>query len=164
MRKSYKFDNVVFWYDPQTQIRYLSKNEIPDYLKNNPRIEHWDSILEFKVYRYLLRHYRKEDIARQQNIELLPKDKYFKAWTWNVDFVINIPSPIYVEAKGKWIINHPKLDSFWHTLKMCQLHKSEVFNNLILVGSEDRWFIPKTKVIVHPLKELKQCINNLTQK
>lgn len=163
MPKIRKFDNVPFWFDNQTQIRYLSKTEIPTYLRNSPRIEYWDSILEFKVYAELSKHFDKQQIIRQHNIELFPKNELFKAWTWNIDFFIDIPSPIYVEAKGKWIINHPKLDSFWHTLKVCEIHKPEVFKNLLLIGKDDEWLIPKTSIVVQPVKKIRQCIEELNR-
>lgn len=161
MPKKYKFDNTPFWFDSQTKIRYLSKSEIPNYLKDSPRIEYWDSVLEFKVYMELLKHFTKAQIIRQCNIVLFPANELFKAWTWNIDFFIDIPIPIYVEAKGKWIINHPKLDSFWHTLKVCEVFKPEIFKNLLLVGKDEEWTIPKTKIIVHPIKNIRSCLTIL---
>jgi hypothetical protein len=155
MLKTQKYDNVSFWYDNKNQIRFYQKKDIPTYLKNSPQIEYWDSVLEFTVYQHLLKLVDKSLILRQQVINIIPKNNLFKDWTWNVDFVINYPNPVYLEVKGKWIINHPKMDSFWHTLKVCQLFKPEVFDQLLLVGREDEWLIPKTKIKVHPYKKLK---------
>lgn len=164
MLKKHKFDNIPFWFDTQTKIRYLSKTEIPIYLKDSPRIEYWDSVLEFKVYTQLLKHFTKAQIVRQHNIVLFPRNELFKAWTWNIDFFINIPKPIYIEAKGRWIINHPKLDSFWHTLKVCEVFKPEIFKNLLLIGREEEWTIPKTSIIVHPIKNINSCLTNLAKR
>lgn len=158
MPKKHKFDNIPFWFDAQTKIRYLSKSEVPTYLKNSPRIEYWDSILEFKVYLELLKHFSKEQIIRQHNIVLLPGNKLFKTWTWNIDFFINIPEPIYVEAKGRWIINHPKLDSFWHTLRVCQECKPSIFKRLLLIGKDETWLIPKTSIVVNPINNIPELL------
>ncbi|MBF2016292.1 MAG: hypothetical protein IGS23_14025 [Rivularia sp. T60_A2020_040] len=161
MPKKKPIDNIPIWYDRECAISYTEKKEVPKNLINTDRIEYWDSLLEFKTYNALLSIFDKSEILRQQNLILFPACDYFKAWTWNIDFIINKQNPIYIEVKGKWIIDSPKLNSFWHTLKVCQTQKPDIFDRLLLIGKDEQWKIPATNIIVYPLKELRYVLQGI---
>jgi hypothetical protein len=151
-------DNICFYYDPITSTRYEKKKDVP--IECLSRCEYWDSILEFRVYEELLKIYPSNEIKRQCTIELMPKLEPFKAWTWCIDFKINSPSPIYIEAKGKWLIESLKSEGFCKNLRMIQKSFPDVWNRLFFIGSDKdgSWHLPYTNIQVYPIRELKHLL------
>lgn len=147
-------DNKPFWYNPRTCESYAKK---PESLTN---LEHWDSILEFNVYEQLLKEFPLENIKRQHEIILLEKNALFPKWSWVIDFKLfgADNKPIFIEAKGKWLINHPDASMFAKTLRMLQIISPEIFNRLLIVGDGCVWQIPKTKLFVYPHKNVNTLI------
>ncbi|WP_375501667.1 hypothetical protein [uncultured Nostoc sp.] len=65
-------------------------------------LQFWDSILEFKVYGELCKKYGAENIKRQYQLEILPKNFLFPALTWNIDFMVKTKNlVVFYEVKGQ---------------------------------------------------------------
>lgn len=159
-RKNYKpIDNICFWFDAVTGTQYLLKQDVPKSVLQ--RCEYWDSLLEFRLYEELLKIYEPKLVVRQHLITIMPKEKPFKAWTWNIDFKINTPTPIYIEAKGKWIIDSMKAEGFWKNLRAVQHFHPKIWEQLLFIGSnkDDEWHLPQSLIRVHPMRELKELLN-----
>jgi hypothetical protein len=152
-------DNFCFYYDPILSTQYEKKKDVPP--ANLHRCEYWDSLLEFKLYEELLKRYAPEQIKRQYIIRLMPKHEPFKEWTWSVDFKLDLPVPIYIEAKGKWLIESLKAEGFWKTLRVLQNTQLEVWDRLVFVGSDKdgTWHIPQSTIQVRPMRELDTLLN-----
>lgn len=148
-----KVDSHQFWIDPLTARTFSLKKNIPPSIRG--RCEHWDSELEYRVHQQLLK-LTPHQVKRQQDLLILPKSSNFKEWVWCIDFVIAAPTPIYIEAKGKWLLNHLKFESFWKTLRILEVMHPAIYNNLIFVGSnkDEQWSIPQTKLTVYPIRLL----------
>lgn len=164
IKRNYKkpIDNICFWYDPVLGKQYTSKKDIPTpYMQ---RCEYWDSLLEFRLHEELLKIYPASQVIRQYTIQIMPKLEPFKAWTWCVDFKIDLPIPIYIEAKGKWLIEALKAEGFWKTLRVLQQVHPDIWSSLIFVGSnkDEEWYIPQSTIRVHPMHQLTNLlgINN----
>jgi hypothetical protein len=147
-------ENRAFWYDPETSESFHTKP------KDKKSLEYWDSILEFKVYELLLKEFPRENIKRQQEIIIWEKSALFPKLSWVIDFkIFNADDkPLYVEAKGRWLLKHPDRNDFWKTLKILQMFFPEIFNRLIIVGEGSTWLIPRTKLSVYPYKNLSNLI------
>ncbi len=155
-RKNYKpIDNICFWYDPILGKQYLNKRDVPD--AHMPRCEYWDSLLEFRLYEELLKIYPASQVIKQHIIQIMPRQAPFKAWNWCIDFKIDLPSPIYIEAKGKWLIDSLKAEGFWKNLRAVQALHPQIWNKLVFIGSnkDDEWYIPQSTIKVHPMHQLK---------
>lgn len=159
-------DNLSFWYDPQYGERYFLKANVPkDRLH---KCEYWDSVLEFKVYNELLNLFPQKEIERQHCINILPAKHPFKKWSWDIDFkVTHGNSTLYIEAKGKWLLDNLSKEGFAKTLRMIEMMYPDIWNNLHIVGSDysGSWLIPGTLIKVKPISEFKEfvCLNQLTQ-
>lgn len=150
-------NNKPFWYDSTTCQSFHKKPK-------GVIAEYWDSVLEFKVYETLLKHFPLENIKRQDEIIIWEKTSVFPKLSWVIDFkIFGVDSkPLYIEAKGKWLLEHPENQNFWKTLKLLQIFHPAIFNNLLIVGDNTSWMIPRTKMIVHPYKDINQLIKVIT--
>jgi hypothetical protein len=150
--KTRPFSNKPFWIDSETGQTFHSKKDIPD---DAPKLDYWDSVLEYRVYQELLSVIPAEQISRQVIIPILCKNPPFPQWNWCVDFVLHLGKiSIIVEAKGKWILGKDEhCKSFIQTLRMFKVEYPELFNNLIIVG-DSRWTLPGTMIWVTDIKDL----------
>ncbi|KST64070.1 hypothetical protein [Mastigocoleus testarum] len=158
MRKENK---KSFWIDPATSRTYPNKKDIPAYLLASGRLQHWDSVLEFKTFQFLEVWFPKVEIRRQKEIQIYPKNKAFPKISWKIDFCLEFPIPIYIEVKGQWLLKDAEKEIFWRTLRGVQDKHPQIFNRLLFTSDKGDWKIPHTNLSVVPLNNLRTHLDSI---
>lgn len=152
MLKRKKIINSPFW------INRVTGQSIPaGQISKQQRetFEYFDSVLEYKVYLSLCKKYGEKYITRQFQVPILPKNAFFPALTWKVDFVAwSAEGVLLFEAKGEWLLHDNfALSDFKKLLRLLQITQPEYFKKLVLV-SDTEWLIPGTELKVISFNDL----------
>jgi hypothetical protein len=133
-----KCGNNPFWINNFTGER-KDKLSVTD--KNAQVWSHWDSELEWKVYQQLRKTYSADAIARQVELVVIPASDHFPKVIWTVDFAVTvikagcIVDTIYIEAKGRWIIqNSDALTGFCRLIKALAYYNPSAYERLHIVS------------------------------
>jgi hypothetical protein len=122
MTRQNKYAAKAVSYDVE-QGTYANPTSNPD------DVVRFDSILEYNVYRQIVRVVKPEFVTIHKPLLIWTASDRFPDFTWTCDFQITLPkTDIYVEAKGI------QTDAFKSRLRAIDKFIPEVFDRLLIVS------------------------------